>query len=333
MQSCDTVQSESHVDRTLQPHVKARLLSVRDWKGYRNPWMPESDEGVDYSYINLLRNDERYTGYKGEHAARVWGAIYGQPCLQAAVTAAVPEARVFYRLISGVHSSITAHIAADFLLDEATNTWGPNLELFRQRLGNPWVKDRVENLYFAYLFVLRAVQKAGPLLDSCTLHTGNGHEDAAAMRLMKDLVHSRGLRTACPIPFDEGRLWKGEGREELRLELQTAFQNITGIMDCVGCEKCKMWGKLQLLGVATSLKILFSTEDCGGAAGEPGLVLERNELIALVNLLHKLAGAVETVRTLSLQLAEGGGGAQTSQGLGAIEQVVHSGGLPEMLRS
>jgi hypothetical protein len=29
------------VDRTLAPHVKASLLSVRDWRGYRNPWMPE----------------------------------------------------------------------------------------------------------------------------------------------------------------------------------------------------------------------------------------------------------------------------------------------------
>jgi hypothetical protein len=41
-------------------------------------------------------------------------------------------------------------------------------------------------------------------------------------------------------------------------------------MDCVGCEKCKMWAKLQLLGIATSLKILFSTEDCSGAAGDKG---------------------------------------------------------------
>lgn len=35
------VEHESQVDRTLSPHVKASLLSVRDWRGYRNPWMPE----------------------------------------------------------------------------------------------------------------------------------------------------------------------------------------------------------------------------------------------------------------------------------------------------
>ena len=32
-------------------------------------------------------------------------------------------------------------------------------------------------------------------------------------------------------------------------------------MDCVGCEKCRLWGKLQVLGLATSLKILFSVDD------------------------------------------------------------------------
>lgn len=46
------------------------------------------------------------------------------------------------RLISGMHSSITAHVVNDYLIDEATMTWGPNLEMFKWRLGNPAVKDR-----------------------------------------------------------------------------------------------------------------------------------------------------------------------------------------------
>jgi hypothetical protein len=41
-----------------------------------------------------------------------------------------------------MHSSITAHIVGDYLIDEATLTWGPNLEMFNWRLGNPDVKDR-----------------------------------------------------------------------------------------------------------------------------------------------------------------------------------------------
>jgi hypothetical protein len=53
---------------------------------------------------------------------------------------------------------------------------------------------------------------------------------------------------SCPLPFDEGRLWKGQHGASLKSQLQAAFQNITRVMDCVGCEKCKLWGKLQTLG-------------------------------------------------------------------------------------
>lgn len=61
-------------------------------------------------------------------------------------------------------------------------------------------------------------------------------------------VTSEALQRACPIPFHEGRLWKGADAADLRQQLQAHFQNITSIMDCVGCEKCKLWGKLQLMG-------------------------------------------------------------------------------------
>ena len=61
-------------------------------------------------------------------------------------------------------------------------------------------------------------------------------------------VNSEALQQACPVPFDEGRLWKGAGSGELKAQLQRHFQNITKVMDCVGCEKCKLWGKLQMLG-------------------------------------------------------------------------------------
>ncbi|EFN52155.1 hypothetical protein CHLNCDRAFT_26991, partial [Chlorella variabilis] len=310
VEGCDSVQLESNVDRTLAPHVKASLLSVRDWRGYRNPWMPEGGgyEKVEFSYINLLRNSERYTaGYKGEHAARVWGAIYTQDMFKGINTPSTPpEQRVFYRLISGMHSSITAHVVNDYLIDEATQTWGPNLEMFKWRLGIPEVKDRVENLYFSYLFMLRAAMKAAPILGATDYDTGNPTEDAHTRDLMHRLLNSETLQTACPIPFDEGRLWKGANSEALKQQLQTTFHNITHIMDCVGCEKCKMWAKLQLLGIATSLKILFSAEDCGGGTG---LVLERNEVISLFNTLERLAAGVEVVRDLSLQLSRCVGGA------------------------
>ena len=44
---------------------------------------------------------------------------------------------------------------------------------------------------------------------------------------------------------------------ELRLQLQSNFHNISRLMECVGCEKCKMWGKLQILGIATAMKVCW----------------------------------------------------------------------------
>lgn len=117
------------------------------------------------------------------------------------------------------------------------------------------------------------------------------------------------LLAACPVPFDEGRLWKGDEGPELKQQLRLSFQNITRIMDCVGCEKCKLWGKLQMLGLATSLKILFHDEDCTSdtdrirLAPQP-FILERNEVIALVNLLDRLSEGIETYRTMSIKLEE-----------------------------
>lgn len=102
---------------------------------------------------------------------------------------------MLYKLISGLHSSISVHIAADYLLDETTNMvsaltfilhnyrlimclifkaivfsfqWGQNLELLNDRvLSYP---ERVRNLYFTFLFVLRAVTKVS-LHFICSIHS------------------------------------------------------------------------------------------------------------------------------------------------------------------
>ena len=71
-------------------------------------------------------------------------------------------------------------------------------------------------------------------------------------------------------------------------------------MDCVGCEKCKLWGKLQIIGLGTALKILFSVDDIGQ------LTLTRNEVIALFNLVSRLSESVHTVGQLLCTLISQG---------------------------
>ncbi|KAF3959389.1 hypothetical protein CMV_015785, partial [Castanea mollissima] len=60
----------------------------------------------------------------------------------------------------------------------------------------------------------------------------------------------------------------------------------SGLMDCVGCKKCCMWGKLQVLGLGTALKILFSVD--GQEHSDQTLPLQWNEVIAVMNFLNRL---------------------------------------------
>lgn len=283
---CQEGKPQATVDRTLDQKA------FTGWKSRDNPWTADDEiDDRDVTYVNLLLNPERYTGYKGPSARRIWDAIYKHNALVDENKDSSTEGRVLYRLISGLHSSISVHIAADYLLDEPKNQWGPNLTLLYERvLKHP---DRVENLYFTFLFVLRAVTKAADYLLEAEYSTGNSDEDQNTGALIKELVHNERLQAACPKPFDEAKLWRGKNGNQLLLQLQKQFRNISALMDCVGCEKCRLWGKLQILGLGTALEILFSEN----SSNHP--VLQRNEVIALFNLLNRLSESLDYMHKLA----------------------------------
>lgn len=56
-------------------------------------------------------------------------------------------------------------------------------------------------------------------------------------------------------------------------------------MDCVGCEKCRLWGKLQVQGLGTALKILFSGHqfDDNDFYIMNDFHLKRTEIVSLFN--------------------------------------------------
>lgn len=86
----------------------------------------------------------------------------------------------------------------------------------------------------------------------------------------------------------------------------------------VGCHSIKQW--YAGAGIATSLKILFSSDDCTGQLPPVmQLSFERNEVIALINLLERLSKSIEIVRVLSAQLLGG-----SSPSLGSIQEVTNT---------
>nr|ABF98720.1 Endoplasmic oxidoreductin 1 precursor, putative, expressed [Oryza sativa Japonica Group] len=152
---CQEGKPQATVDRTLDAKV------FKGWIETDNPWTYDDEtDNAEMTYVNLQLNPERYTGYTGDSARRIWDSVYKENCPKYPSEEMCQEKKALYKLISGLHSSISVHIAYDYLLDESANLWGHNLPLLYDRVLK--YPERVQNLYFTYLFVLRAVTKVPP---------------------------------------------------------------------------------------------------------------------------------------------------------------------------
>ena len=218
----------------------------------------EDEDSPDTKYINLLQNPEGYTGYTGPSARRIWGSIYDENCFPvtggADVNEMCYEQRVFFRMISGLQTSINTHIAMTYNDGRGSNSemfdasgansngkkttssakgsegdlmstasryltraigiltgrpersaashqaatrtdprelvlhpgLKPNVQMYVQRIGK--FPDRMRNLYFTFLFVLRAAAVARENILSMDFTTGNPAEDEATRQLVRRLI-------------------------------------------------------------------------------------------------------------------------------------------------
>ncbi|KAI0021111.1 endoplasmic oxidoreductin [Xylariomycetidae sp. FL0641] len=196
------------------------------------------------------------------------------------------EKRVFYRVVSGMHASISTHLCWDFL-NQTTGEWQPNLQCYIQRLHKH--PERISNLYFNYALLTRAIAKLGPYLQDYTFCTGDPDQDAATKA--KVLAVTQGTASV-PQIFDEGLMFKNGEGPSLKEDFRNRFRNVSRIMDCVGCDKCRLWGKVQTAGYGTALKVLFEFDNENGEVP----ALKRTELVALFNTYARLSSSMEAVR-------------------------------------
>lgn len=224
------------------------------------------------------------------------------------------EKRVFYKLISGLHASINLHLCANYLLEETWGKprWGPNVKEFTRRFDPIETKGegprRLKNLYFLYLIELRALSKVAPYFERSVvdLYTGNGHEDAESKALLLEIFRDT---KSFHMHFDEKSMFAGDkkGAKSLKEEFRLHFKNISRIMDCVGCDKCRLWGKLQTQGLGTALKILFSEKEIQNLpenSPSKGFQLTRQEIVALVNAFGRLSTSIKELQNFKVLLQQ-----------------------------
>jgi len=195
------------------------------------------------------------------------------------------EGRLLYRLLSGFHTLTTCKVLANMPLEDGV--WGPNIELYEKMIYPK--KDYLNNLYFNFVILLRAVNKYRIPLSSFWYHTGDTYDDNLTVYKIFDLLYHDFLESACSNSrsFDETLLFRGENATRID-DFRAAVREISHVLDCVGCEKCKLHAKLEFLGLATAVKILFSQNAS----------LERNEIIALINTLGKYSDMLLFVRDM-----------------------------------
>lgn len=295
----------------------------------RNFCIPE-DEDSNCVFVSLVDNEERYTGYHGTHARAIWGSIYRENCFESHMTEdssssiesldpmgvssvdggygeaghakqefaqvlrdplrsghgnqeTCVEKRIFYRIISGMHASISAHICAAYL-NQLSGKWEANATCFDERLrAHP---ERVSNLFFNYVVVSRAIGKLRDYLDHYTFCSGDPSHDMYTSSQVRRIT-----TLASDIHYDESPLFEDRLLKE---DFRNRFRNISMLMDCVGCDKCRLWGKVQTAGYGTALKILFDDT--------PKIELRRGELVALFNTYGRLSASLDSLKAFNYSI-------------------------------
>lgn len=125
--------------------------------------------------------------------------------------------------------------------------------------------------------------------DYCS--TGKHEDDGATLGKLKAVTE---IATRVGA-FDETVLFRGENAVILKNEFKAHFRNVSRIMDCVGCGKCRLWGKVQTTGIATALKILFELDERVLDPVVNPHLLQRSEVVALINTLHRLSESLYAV--------------------------------------
>lgn len=293
----------------------------------------EDDATNEGQYIDLSINPERFTGYAGDSSHNVWKAIYQENCFglseagikdtaQVSKFSPAPgfsalseglgtemvtstgdtceEKKIYYRIISGLHASISIHICADYL-DQSTGEWAPNLQCFVNRVAmHP---ERLSNVYFNAVLMLRAVARVAPYLKAYDIDLSRPGIPCSAAQKASDAKTHKLFDQVLSIAegadvahgFDEGDFFTGPDAPVLKEQFKSHFRNVSRIMDCVGCDKCRLWGKLQVTGIGTALKILFALDDKDLDPKRNPDLLQRSEVVALFNTLHRISESLASV--------------------------------------
>jgi hypothetical protein len=263
-------------------------------------------------YYDTSQFPEEYTGYDG---SLVWKFIHERICFpqqqlkeQEGMSSHNDWRQDFNKAVSGLHSMISGQIIRGIYEKKRSGQtiegqWtDPTVEFERRLSHNGENPLALENLYFTYMLLLSAVTVAKErLMHDCT--TGN-IDPSAAQKLQRVLDNplllqattKGGISTTSTSSIgiasqtlqnhafqDPTSLW------EARMRTRELFR----IMNCVQCNKCRLHGKISVLGLSTAFQLLL-----GGDALQR---IHRVEIAALMTTLSKFSTSIQFCNEIMMQ--------------------------------
>lgn len=142
---------------------------------------------------------------------------------------------------------------------------------YERRVGNH--PERIESLYFLYKLLLNSLGEISTLLREYPIVSDNIQDDLKAKSLLISILEKIDS-SAQSLKLEE---LSSLNPNYIR-SYQKYIHNISRILDCVECEKCRLFGKMQTYGMGTAMKISLGYRH-----------LKRNELVALIGLFNKIS--------------------------------------------
>ena len=250
--------------------------------------MPSED------YYDVEAYPEGYTAYNG---AEVWKFIHERICFAGYRYDDDHWKADFNKAVSGLHSMISAQVIRgiqdkidareEFAPGEIWRD--PRAEFSRRLSPHGETPLAIENLYFCFMLLLTAAAQARDRLI----------QDCNSGKLDRNAAHDLKAVLSSPL-FDDASVRvasqklrahavKDADSKEALWEARMRSRELLRIMNCVQCNKCRLHGKVSVLGLTTAFQILVGRS---GEGGDPSRV-HRVELAALMTTLHKCSRAIK----------------------------------------
>jgi Endoplasmic Reticulum Oxidoreductin 1 (ERO1) len=248
LSSCSLKQKHAETAKALEK--KDSLCKLMQTGEFIKEVQVDGKPPKKYAVVDLRELKERYTGYT--EGSAVWKKAYsladgdGSLCM----------------FLSGIHCSVSVHLSAFYNENLESGLFFMNGRLMEEKVR----PDYFENMKRTFDFLLSAIPLVASQINPTTLKISE-----------RDCCQLEALLEMLPRGRVNYRIY---GITEQTLIRANA---IAGLMNCVECPRCKIWGKIQLGGLKAALKAVYAETRSMSLHLEPG------EIVYFFNLLNKLS--------------------------------------------